>query len=329
MSHLKTTALAHPNIAFIKYWGNLDSELRLPVNSSISMNLAALETRTRVVVDPSLKKDKFFLDGCPETGPAYERVSSFLSIIRNICGSNSFAEVISENNFPKSAGIASSASGFAALAAAGASAYGLQLSEIELSRLARRGSGSAARSVPAGFVVWHASDMDENSYAESIAPPHHWILWDCIAVVETGEKKISSSAGHLMADTSVLQPARVADTPRRLDICCDAIKNQDFHKLAEIIELDSNLLHAVMMTSRPPLLYWSPVSLRIIQEVPLWRKNGLQAAFTLDARPNVHVICTSESQREVSNLLQKIPGVQQVLISQSGGGTQVLFSSED
>ncbi|MDP2964649.1 MAG: diphosphomevalonate decarboxylase [Pelolinea sp.] len=320
-----STVLSHPNIAFIKYWGNRDNALRIPANGSISMNLASLETRTSVEANPEFQSDSLTLNGRKETGTALVRVQAFMDLLREMSGNPYFARVSSENNFPQSTGIASSASGFAALAAAGSKAFGLDLSEKELSMLARRGSGSASRSIPDGFVEWHAGKKDADSYAESIAPAEHWELWDCVAVVTDQPKKTGSTEGHLLAGTSPLQAARVQDAPRRLEICRNAILKKNFEALADIIELDSNLMHGVMMTSTPPLMYWSPKSLKIMQEVAKWRKKGIPAAYTLDAGPNVHVICTKEYADRVRARLEKIPGVARVLISGVGSGVQVLL----
>lgn len=324
MSENISAALSHPNIAFIKYWGNRDNALRIPANGSISMNLASLETRTSIEASPDFQSDSLTLNGRKETGTALERVQAFMDLLREMSGKQYFARVSSENNFPLSTGIASSAAAFAALAAAGSRAFGLDLSKNELSMLARRGSGSASRSIPGGFVEWHAGKRDADSFAESIAPAEHWELWDCVAVVTDQPKKTGSTEGHLLAGTSPLQAVRVQDAPRRLEICRSAILKKDFEALADIIELDSNLMHAVMMTSQPPLMYWSPKSLEIMQEVAKWRKKGIPAAYTLDAGPNVHVICTREYAARVRARLEMIPGVAWVLSSGVGSGIQIL-----
>jgi diphosphomevalonate decarboxylase len=232
--------------------------------------------------------------------------------------------VVSENDFPTGAGIASSASAFAALALASTTALGMKLTESELSRLARRGSGSACRSVPEGFTEWDAGSSDQDSFARSIAAPSHWQLADCIAVVQTGEKHAGSTEGHKIANTSPVQRARVEDAPDRLKICREAILKKDFEKLADIIELDSNLLHAVMMTSDPRLYYWQGVTLEVMRSVQSWRQSGIPCAFTIDAGPNVHVICLADESERISNLLQDIPGVKTVLISRVGGAARLL-----
>ncbi len=230
------TAQANPNIAFIKYWGNRDNALRLPSNGSISMNLDGLYTRTTVSFQPSLPFDELIINGHEVAGKGLSRVSYILDLVREMAGIKMNAEVMSENNFPAGAGIASSAAAFAALALASSRAVGLTLSEARLSRLARRGSGSACRSIPGGFVEWQMGTGDKDCVAVSIAPPEHWSLVDCVAIVSSQHKKTGSTEGHALAWTSPLQYARVADAPRRLDICRSAILNRDFEALANMIE---------------------------------------------------------------------------------------------
>jgi diphosphomevalonate decarboxylase len=326
-SHMNTqtiTAQAFANIAFIKYWGNRDNALRIPMNGSISMNLDGLFTRTTVSFQPSLPFDELIINGHEVAGPGRERVSYILDIIRGMARINDRAEVMTSNNFPSGAGIASSASAFAALALAGSKAAGLDLSEQDLSRLARRGSGSAARSIPGGFVEWQAGTCDEDSFAFSIAGTDHWKLVDCVAIVSASHKKTGSTEGHSLAPTSPLQEARVADAPRRLEICRNAILNCDFDTFASIVELDSDMMYSVMMTSTPALHYWKSASLEVMSQVRAWRVEGLPVCYTVDAGPNVHVICTEAEAPIIDRRLREIPGVQNVLLARAGGGAQIV-----
>jgi len=322
------TAQAQPNIAFIKYWGNRDNTLRLPTNGSISMNLDGLTTRTTVSFQPSLPFDELIINGHEVRGAGLERVSYILDIIRGMADITDRAEVMTENNFPSGAGIASSASAFAALALAGSKAAGLNLSEADLSRLARRGSGSASRSIPGGFVEWQAGTSDKDSYAFSIAPADHWKLVDCIAIVSASHKKTGSTEGHAIAPTSSLQAARVADTPRRLDLCRNAILSRDFDSFASIVELDSDMMHSVMMTSTPALHYWKPASLAVMNAVRQWRSDGLQACYTVDAGANVHVICIESEASKVDKRLREIEGVENVLVARAGGAARVVKNGD-
>lgn len=332
MSNWKATAVSCSNIALIKYWGNRDQALRLPSNPSLSMNMASLTTTTVVEFDPALKQDVFILGGREIGGQGLDRVSRFLDRVRAKTSevlktsevSRLFAHVDSRNNFPSGAGLASSASGFAALALAATAAAGLQLGEAELSRLARLGSGSACRSVPGGFVEWTMGEDDRSSYAYSIAPADHWDLRDVVALIDVEHKTVGSTEGHAVADTSPLQAARVATAPDRLGQVRSAVLARDFAALAEIVELDSLMMHAVMITSSPVLMYWQPATIALMQAVRQWRINGLAACATIDAGPNVHVICTAEAAAEVALRLRVIPGVRQIISTRAGGPARLL-----
>src|SRR5512143_2514529 len=328
MSNWRATAVSCSNIALIKYWGNRDQQLRLPANPSLSMNLAELTTTTTVEFDPTLTKDVLILGGHEIGGQGLERVSHFLDQVRLQTSevsrsasevSHLFAHVDSRNNFPSGAGLASSASGFAALAVAASAAAGLQLSEAELSRLARLGSGSACRSVPGGFVEWALGDDERSSYAHSIASADHWHVRDVVALIDVEHKAVGSTEGHAVADTSPLQAARVATAPDRLAQARSAVLARNFAALADVVELDSLMMHAVMITSSPVLMYWQPATIAVMQAVRQWRVNGLAACTTIDAGPNVHVICTAEAADEVALRLRVIPGMRQVITARAGG----------
>jgi len=324
MAALTATALSHPNIAFCKYWGNRDDKLRLSANGSISMNLDGLHTRTTVTFRDGLAQDELAINGRPVSGTGLTRVSAILDEVRMAAGLSLQAAVSSENNFPTGAGIASSAAAFAALAVAAVKAAGLDWSEAQLSRLARHGSGSACRSVPSGFVEWEMGTGDSDSVAVSLAEPEHWALADCVAVVSSGHKPVGSTEGHALAPTSPLQSARVADAPRRLKVCRQAILTRDFDALATVIEADSNLMHAVMMTSNPALFYWQPATLTVMRAVREWRVAGLPVAYTIDAGPNVHVICPQAQTGLVAKKLRDLPGVIETLVAKVGGPAKLV-----
>ncbi len=323
MSDNKVSAIAHPNIALIKYWGNQSNELRIPSNNSISMNLGSLTTRTSVEIDYSLTADEVVVNGELANKQTSTRISRFLNLIRKLSNHVSFVRMSSTNNFPTGSGIASSASGFAALALAASRAYQLELSEMDLSRLARMGSGSACRSIPAGFVEWQAGTTDEDSYATSFAEPEYWGLVDIIAIVDSSHKKTGSTEGHHLAPTSPLQNARIEDVLRRINLCKRAILDHDFANFALIVEQDCMLMHSVMMTSSPALLYWQPASLEIIQHVLWMRDQGLHVCFTIDAGPNVHVITELQFKTAVEKELMKIGAIQSILTSNPGGAAYI------
>ena len=324
MNSPSATAIAHPNIAFVKYWGNKNHELRIPASGSISMNLDGLETKTTVAFDEHLDKDKLVLNDEEASHAATQRVSQFLDLVRGMAEVSQYATIESRNNFPMGSGIASSASAFAALALAASKAAGLDLAEKELSMLARRGSGSASRSVPEGFVEWQAGNTDADSFAESIAPVEHWDIVDCVVVVDEEHKRTGSSAGHPLADTSPLQAARLTGAPERLDQVRRAILERDFEGFASVVEADSLLMHAVMMTSEPSLMYWNPASVRVLKACQGWRDEGFQLASTMDAGPNIHVICPADQEGELVSLLDKTDGVKRVLVARVGGAARLV-----
>src|SRR5262245_39447746 len=340
------TAVAPANIAFIKYWGMRDAERTLPYNSSISMNLDACLTTTTVAFDPDLAEDELELQlyagpsiaaAPPQraAGRPLERVAAQRDRLRALAGVGWRARVRSANTCPSDAGIASSAAAFAALTLAGAAALGLAPDERQLSILTRRGgSGSACRSIPTGYVEWRIPDgefvpaiWDEESYAVSLAPPEHWALADVVAVVDTGAKKIGSAENHRLAATSPYFPARLAELPARLAATRDAIARRDLTLLGEAMEADAVSMHAVCMTSRPPSFYWNGGTMEIIHAVRSWRAAGLESYFTIDAGPNVHVICAAADHVEVERRLAALPGVQFTIGNGVGEGARVV--SED
>ena len=324
MTFRKITAISCANIAFIKYWGRRDHALRLPLNSSISMNLDSATTTTTVLFDPALPADQVVVEGAENADQTARRVSEHLDRIRTLAGISACARVVSRNSFPMGAGIASSASAFAALTVAACAAAGLELDERALTLLARLGSGSACRSIPAGFVEWHAADTHEGSYAELIAPPEHWDLCDLIAIVQTEHKKVGSTKGHELVDPSPFAGARLAAAERALPIVRAALLRRDFATFGEETEQEAIRMHAVAMTSQPSLLYWSPETVRIMHAVRDWRAEGLPAYFTIDAGANVHVLCQGADAADLESGLRSLPGVQDVITNHPGPGTQLI-----
>ena len=325
MSENQIKSSAHPNIAFIKYWGNAVPALRLPANGSISMNLEGLNTISSISEIESGDSHKLQINGEMQSGPALHRLDFFLRQAAEFYDfSPAFLSIDSTNNFPIGTGFASFASAFASLAIARDQYFNLSLSQEKISALARLGSGSACRSVPSGFTEWKRGATHWDSFAFSIAPASHWELYDLILIVDQQEKKVSSTQGHEIADTSPFQSVRVHDANRRIEICRSAILEKDFEKLADIIEQDSDMMHAVMMTSQPPLTYWQPASLAIMQAVKKLRKQGIACAYTMDAGPNVHVICAPAHLERVQKAFIDFPGIQQALTAKTGGAAKVV-----
>lgn len=320
----KATAVAHANIAFVKYWGNLVPALRLPYNDSLSMNLSAATTTTTVRFDAGLHADHLVIDGAERIGPAHERVVRHLDLIRALAGMADRAFIESENSFPMGTGIASSASAFAALTLAAAGAAGLSLGERELSALARRGSGSAARSVPGGFTLWHAAGTDADSFAESIAPAEHWDLRDIVAVVSHAHKRTGSTDGHTAAAGSPFFAARVAALQARVPEVRQALLDRDLAAFGAAVEAEALELHAIAMTGAPPLLYWTPATVKLLHQTRAWRDEGLAVWFTLDAGPNVHLICEGETADEIEALLAEHDEVESTLHNRVAGPAHLL-----
>jgi diphosphomevalonate decarboxylase len=317
----KATAVANPNIAFVKFWGRSDDALNLPANPSVSMNLAGLTTVTTVEFRPGLPADVVLLDDLPAQGRALARVVAHLDRVRALASVTHRAQVASRNDFPAGTGLASSSSAFAALTLAATSAIGLSMAEAELSRLARLGSGSACRSVPAGFVVWEGED-DETSLARQVAPPEHWDLHDVMAVIAHEHKAVGSQDGHLAAPTSPLHEGRLATVPLLLDTVLAGIERRSLATVGPAAEADALAMHGVMMTSRPSLLYWLPPTVAVLQAVRAWRQDGLAVYFSLDAGPNVHCFCEADAARDVEGRLRAVDGVEDVMVSGPGGGVR-------
>lgn len=317
---MKASARAGANIAFVKYWGNRDAALHLPLNSSISMTLDNAFTTTTVAFERGLPADRLWLNGSPADESVRARASAHLDRLRALAGRGGPARVVSENSFPTGAGIASSASGFAALTAAAAAALGLALSPAELGRLARLASGSACRSIYGGFVEWQAGADDATSVALPLAPPERWPLVDIIAIVSSGVKQVSSEEGHARAHSSPYLPARLAALPAALAQARAAIQACDLAALGEVAEAEALSLHAIAMTSRPSALYWEPATLELIRAVRAWREAGLPVYFSIDAGPNVHLLTLPEQRAAVLAQLARMPAVTQALVCGPGPG---------
>ncbi len=323
----KATATAPSNIAFIKYWGAKDLERAVPLAPSISMTLRRCRTRTTVEVEPGTAgRDEITIleegGGARPAGDLFrERVTRHLSLLLRHAGVQGPCRVATSNSFPMAAGLASSASGFAALTLAAAKALGLDLSVEELSSLARlSGSGSAARSVLGGYVEWPAGDGEEKCHAVQLAPASHWDLRDVIAIVDEGPKGASSLEGHRRAPTSPHFQARLQILPERSQLVREAIARRDLAALGLILEEEAIELHLVAMSSRPPLHYWKPGSLRVLEAVRAMREDGAEAWATLDAGPNLHVICTPRWEEWVHRELSGLPEVRRVILDGVGDG---------
>ena len=318
---------APPNIALVKFWGMRDPELVLPYNSSVSVTLDRFRSRTRVRFDPTLSDDRVTLNGLPAEGGPRRGVVRMLDRVRVRAALEAHAEVVSENNFPTASGLASSASGFAALAGAASAAAGLELSPRELSRLARMGSGSASRSIFGGFVLWRAGSRADgrDSYARTLYDPRHWPeLLDVVAMVEGAPVKEVRSAEAMQATvrTSPDYPGRLAGLPARSLRIVAAIGARDPGRLFPLVMEECDNFRDVCETTRPPLDYLTPTSRAVLSEVrALNREAGRPiAAYTHDAGAHVHVFTLRRNLRTVRRRLAGVPGVRETLVARPGPG---------
>ncbi|APC46888.1 diphosphomevalonate decarboxylase [Virgibacillus halodenitrificans] len=320
---MKATAKAHTNIALIKYWGKRNEEIILPTNNSLSLTLDGFYTETTVALHEDYTEDHFILDGQPVVGEQYKRVTTFLDLIRKLAGKNIYADVRSINNVPTAAGFASSASGFAALAAAGTKAMGIHLSEQELSRLTRQGSGSACRSIYGGFAEWRMGKENDgsDSYAVPIAPVEHWDLRVAAVILSSTMKKVSSREGmKRTVESSPFFDGWVNSIPKDLEEIKEGIKARDMEKVGSIAEANCLRMHATTLGANPPFTYWHDTTLTVMQTVKQLREQGVPAYFTIDAGPNVKVLYLPENEKTVEKVLREIPGVTDVRLSKSGQG---------
>ncbi|MDT0231909.1 diphosphomevalonate decarboxylase [Curtobacterium sp. BRB10] len=320
---LTATAVAHPNIALVKYWGKADAQLALPATGSVSMGLDVFPTTTTVTVDGGREaRDAFTLNGHVVDDGALGRVQQFLDLVRELAGSSERASVVSDNTVPTGAGLASSASGFAALATAAAAAYGLDLSQRDLSRLARRGSGSATRSIPGGVAVWHAGD-NQGSFAEPIpAPPMAMV----VVTIDAGPKPIGSrEAMRRTIATSPFYPAWVTSTTETVGDMLTACAAGDFTRIGEITESNALRMHATIEGAFPPIRYLNARSVAVFDAVAELRAGGTEAYATADAGPNVVVLTKPQDRSAVAGALASLGDV---IESGTGPAARVLRSEE-
>ncbi|HFR4575787.1 TPA: diphosphomevalonate decarboxylase [Streptococcus suis] len=329
MSQKIGIARAHTNIALIKYWGKRDKQLFLPMNSSLSLTLGAFYTDTKVIFDSDLTADEFYLNGILQDSKEILKISRFLDLFCEYIGERTFARVESLNFVPTAAGLASSASAFAALTLATATALGLNLSREELSTLARRGSGSSTRSLFGGFVEW---DMGTGS-ADSMAHPIDDADWDIgmiVLAVNTGQKKIASREGmdHTVA-TSPFYQAWVDTAKEDLQVIKQAIADRDFEQVGQITEHNGMKMHATTLSANPPFTYWSADSVLAQEAVRQVREeSGLSAYMTMDAGPNVKVLCRASQMAELVDALSQYLPKEKIITSLPGPAAYVLTEED-
>jgi diphosphomevalonate decarboxylase len=314
--HKSVEAIACANIALVKYWGKRDHILNLPAVGSISITLNALQTKTKVIFRPDLEEDILRINDQNAAHHQQQRVKNFLDIIRNNYKVGHFAEVSSINNFPTGAGLASSASAFAAISLASTSALGLNLSKSQLSVLARRGSGSAARSIYGGFVEMKTGrDRQGNDdYAIQLENENYWDLRVIILITAKEQKSIGSTAAmNSCAATSAYYKPWVDSSVFDLDEMRNAIQKKDLEKLGEVAELSALKMHALTFSAKPPIIYWNPATIQLIHMIQKLRREGIPAYFTIDAGPQIKVITLPEYVSKLINDFKCLSEIQEII----------------
>jgi diphosphomevalonate decarboxylase len=321
----RAVAEANTNIALVKYWGKRDAKLNLPAVGSLSLTLDGLATRTEVHFDAALEADALTLNGAQAIGDAATRVSRFLDLVRARAGLNERAHVRSANNFPTAAGLASSASAFAALALAATRAAGLALPARELSILARRGSGSAARSIFGGLVEMHRGSRadGEDAFAEPIASD--WDLRMVVAVTQEGPKETLSTDGmRHTAETSPYYAAWLATSEPDLAEARRAIAARDLEALGTVAERSCLAMHASAMAARPAVVYLGDSTLRGYHAIQTLRRAGRPVWFTCDAGPHIKALTLPSETTAVEAALAHVPGVLRTIVCAPGAAARIV-----
>ncbi len=322
-----TTARACANIALVKYWGKRDSALNLPAAGSLSLTLAALPTTTSVAFEPELDRDSIAIDGIPTDRGAVARVSKFLDLVRERAHIATFARVISTNRFPTASGLASSASGFAALALAATRAAGLELPPRELSMLARRGSGSAARSLCGGFVEMHKGSRadGEDAFAEPLDGAQAMDVRLIVAVTSEGKKETLSTDGMgRTMETSPYYAAWVQTSEPDLADARRAIAARDLEALGVVTERSCLAMHASAMAARPAVVYFTGATIDGFRAIRKLRAGGVPAWFTCDAGPHVKALTSGKHAEAVAACLREVPGVLRVRVCAPGAAARIV-----
>jgi diphosphomevalonate decarboxylase len=329
VNKIKATAIAHPNIALIKYWGKRNDELKIPTVSSISVTLDNLYTKTTVEFNEKFEEDKFSLNDKTVTGGVVlKRVIELLDLIRKHSKKNQFAKVVSENNFPDAAGLASSSSAFAALTMAGCNAIGYGINKKEMSIIARQGSGSACRSIFGGFVEWKKGKKDDgtDSFAEQIADEKHWEDFRIIVlIVNPKEKKIKSTEGmKISVNSSELYEAWIKASENDAGKIKQYLLEKNLTETGKIAEQNCLRMHSVMISSDPSLIYWNPETVTLIDKIQAMQSNGLDLHFTIDAGPNIKIICQEKDVEKILNCLEQAPFIHDFVVCSPGKGAEIV-----
>ena len=326
MNCLVGQARAHSNIALIKYWGKIDSELHIPQNNSLSLTQDAFYTDTKVTFSNDLKEDEFYLNYDKQDKNEVDKISRFIDIFRDIAKTKLNCIVETHNSMPSAAGFGSSASAYAALTKALNDALNLNLEDRELSILARRGSGSACRSIYPGLVEWQQGNSNETSFAVPFDNADFPICTITMAL-SGARKKFSSRKGmQISVDTSPYYSAWKEYSKKSLDDIKKAIKDKNITKIGEIAEQNALAMHSLTITAQPSFFYFNEDTLKAINAVHNLRDQGYALHFTIDAGPNIVIICDFADANQIKELLKLEFPTKDLIISRPGPGVKFLES---
>lgn len=319
----KVTVRANTDIALIKYWGKKDKALRLPENNSLSIILDGLHTTTTVEFS-SQYHDQVIIQGRPVKKRERQRVIKHVNRLRTIADLDTPVKIVSSNNFPRSTGLSSSGSGFAALTYAVLAACNIDLTEKEISILARQASGTACRCVCGGFVEWLSGESSDTSYAYTYQPSQYWDVRDVVAIVGEETKSTSSTSGHIGARTSPFFTMRQQNITQKIDQVKQAIDDKDFTKLGTLVEAEALEFHSILFTSQPSLIMWYPGTLQVMHEVRNMRAAGIEAYFTINTGFNIHVLTLPKYQEKVQQSLDSLKLVQSTHTASVGNKPKII-----
>ncbi len=313
------TAKACANIALIKYWGKQDAESNSPATPSLSLSLDGLTTTTTVKrIDGDTRKilDTFLINDETVSDSVAKRLTAYLDLWRDRGLIEGRFSVESHNSFPTGAGLASSASGFAALAMALSALATKQLNRRQISRLARRGSGSAARSIPGGIAAMPATS---DPGATCLIPAEEVPWGMVVAEVKSTPKSVGSTEGmNLSRDTSPYYSQWLATAKRDYQAMKIAIQERDFTAIGTLAEANSHAMHACMVATRPALIYWNDLTLRLLHEMTKWRSGGLETYATIDAGPHVCFFSKRADLDQLLDLVKRVEGVKVATLNLPG-----------
>jgi len=311
---MQAMARSHPNIALIKYWGKRDTTKNLPAVDSLSLTLGGLWTKMKIDLSLNLDRDELIINGVIDE-PNLLRISQCLDLVM---GKNrKFAKIISECNFPISAGLASSSSSFSALVVAANAAMKKEANTQLLAAQAGTISGSAARSILGGIV--ELNNISNTIRIKQLSNATRWPLSVVIAITDKNKKSISSSkAMNLSSRSSPFYSAWIKNQSPDMKEARLAVKNKDFDKLAAVSEYNCLKMHSVMWTTKPSVVYWNAATLNCMHAIRDLQQIGEPVFFTMDAGPQIKAVCLPESETRIIKRLTEIDGV--VSIMKSGLG---------